>query len=644
VDREIPIIGDAILVDPEFGTGAVKVTPAHDPNDFEVGKRHNLEFITIFDESAAVNERGGEAFRGMDRFEARKAVKRAIADLGLDHGTKEHLMAVGRSQRSGAIVEPMISTQWFVKIAPLAGPAIEAVENGKIRFVPKQWANTYFSWMREIRDWCISRQLWWGHQIPAFHCRTCGHITVSIDDATVCESCQSEDIERDPDVLDTWFSSGLWPFSTLGWPEHTHDLKTYYPTTVLVTASDIIFFWVARMIMMGLHVMKEVPFADVYIHGLMRDEKGRKISKSLGNNIDPVEVIETYGADAYRFFLMSTLTEGKDSTYSESRLKGYQNFANKVWNSSRFVLMNLPDGFRPAFDPASPHLEAEDRWILLRLNETIDEMERTIGEYRFHLTADAIYSFIWNLYCDWYVELIKPRLYGKTGEASAESARQTAFYVLDAMLGLLNPFMPFITEELNSHLNRIRTGRSDVPPDEMMIVRPWPQQIALSEEAKRAAEGLTLLQEIIGATRTIRAEAGIAPDKKVRIVVRSASETLKRVLAEKEVSVLRLAQAESITIDASYKSGKFDSMEPFSQGEVLLPLEGVLDIDKERARLSQDAAKIEEKIAGIQKKLENPSFVQNAPTDVVEKEREKIAEMGEKLDAIRSALRRFGGP
>ena len=652
LDREVPIVGDSILVDPEFGTGAVKVTPAHDPNDFEVGKRHDLEFITIFDQAGAVNENGGK-YQGLDRFEARKKIKSDLSELGLERGSKEHFMSIGRSQRSGSIVEPMISTQWFVKIKPLAEPAIKAVEDKKIRFVPSQWENLYFSWMREIRDWCISRQLWWGHQIPAFYCKDCSHVTVSEKDPDSCEKCGSKNIEQDPDVLDTWFSSGLWPFSTLGWPEKTDDLKKYYPTTVLVTGYDIIFFWVARMIMMGLHFMGSEPFKYVYIHGLMRDEKGRKISKSLGNNIDPVDVIETYGADAYRFFLMATLTEGKDSVYSESRLKGYQNFANKVWNSSRFVLMNLPDGFVPDFDLEKLSLESEDKWILSRLNQTIKEMDDNMGTFKFHLATEDIYSFVWNNYCDWYIELIKPRLYGKTGEESAESARQAAFYVLYNMLSLLHPFMPFITEELHSILRKFYTDQNQsektsaassfADPEEMNITSPWPSPAALSAKDEKAASGFNLLQEVIGRARMIRSEAGIAPDKKVPIAVRSKSLELKSLVKEKEIAILRLAQAESVIVDPSYTSGKYDAMEPFSEGEVLIPLEGVLDIEKETARLKSDRDKLLAQISGIDKKLSNKGFTANAPKEVIEKEKKKIVEMQEKANAIEASLKRFGG-
>ncbi|HNL67337.1 MAG TPA: valine--tRNA ligase, partial [Leptospiraceae bacterium] len=396
LDREIVIIADSILVDMEFGTGAVKVTPAHDMNDYETGKRHNLESITIFDEAGRINSKGG-SFVGLDRFEARKQIKAQLKERGLERGVKEHKMAIGKSQRSGAIVEPMVSTQWFVSTKPLAKKAIEVVEKGKIRFYPENYANLYNSWMKEIRDWCISRQLWWGHRIPAYHCEDCGHITASVDPPKACEKCKKKNLIQDPDVLDTWFSSGLWPFSTLGWPAKTKDLATFYPTSVLVTSYDIIFFWVARMVMLGLFTMKKIPFHHVYIHGLMRDERGIKISKSLGNNIDPADVIANYGLDAYRFFLMATLSEGKDSTYSETRLKGYQAFANKVWNSSRFVIMNLPEDFAPvdlaAIVFAKPsrdakkstkkspqkqtlELEQEDWWILSRLAETLTAMDK----------------------------------------------------------------------------------------------------------------------------------------------------------------------------------------------------------------------------------------------------------------------------
>lgn len=654
VNREVPIIADGILVDPEFGTGAVKVTPAHDPNDFEVGKRHDLEFITIFDLSARVNENGGE-FAGMDRYEARKAIKAKIADLGLERGSKENIMSLGRSQRSGAVVEPMISTQWFVKVGPLAEEAIAAVETGKIRFVPDQWKNLFYAWMRDIRDWCISRQLWWGHQIPAWHCADCGHTTVSMEDVTSCEHCQSDNVTQDEDVLDTWFSSGLWPFSTLGWPEPTHDLRTWYPNTVLVTAYDIIFFWVARMIMLGLHFMKDVPFGDVYIHGLMRDEKGRKISKSLGNNIDPIDVVNDFGADAYRFFLIATLTEGKDSTYSEGRLKGYQNFANKVWNSSRFVFMNLPADFRPVADTkelTSLALETEDLWILKQLNHLLETLNRTIGNYKFHIATEELYAFIWNQFCDWYVELIKSRLYEKEMTPSKEAALQTAFYVLRSILNVLHPFMPHITEEIfaiqkqyldndGQNGNAGSSGKASDADPRFLMWEPWPVAAPLSQAQLTEASVLEVLQEVITKARLIRAEAGLAPDRKIRIVVQTANAELGRVIQVKEKAVLRLSQAETIEITKSHNAGKFESMEAFSEGEVFVPLEGLLDVAKEKDRLNKEIAKTSQLAEGARKKLSNAKFVESAPADVIEKEKQKLEEADEKLNSLKKGLERL---
>ncbi|MBI38047.1 MAG: valine--tRNA ligase [Leptospiraceae bacterium] len=723
LNRKIPIVGDAELVDMEFGTGAVKITPAHDFNDFDVGKRHELESITIFDDSACVNQEGGP-FAGLDRFEARKQIKEKLTEMGLERGSKEHTMSLGRSQRSGAIVEPMISTQWFVKTKPLAEVAIEAVEKEQIKFYPAQWANLYYSWMREIRDWCISRQLWWGHQIPAWHCANCGHTTVSTEDPDQCESCESDDISRDEDVLDTWFSSGLWPFSTMGWPEDAEDLRRFYPTSVLVTAYDIIFFWVARMIMLGLHFNKSEPFEKVYIHGLMRDDQGRKISKSLGNNVDPAEVIEEYGADAYRFFLMATLTEGKDSKYSESRLKGYQNFTNKIWNSSRFVLMNLPEGFQPidsADFPGNLKLEAEDLWILERLNEASESMKRTLEEFKFHIATEEVYSLVWNHFCDWYIELIKPRIFGKLGEESAESARQCVFFVLKGILGLVHPFMPAISEEIYSYLRTFEsdvTGRSagseidtsamssekeessvkasadtDGAPrttikgskksakkasktakkktgenvaktksadvrsssefratssalepaslPRFLMWEPWPRGIQLKKKEKEQAALLSQIQEVIGAVRAIRADTGIAPDKKVKIVVSSESAALKKLIEAKQASICRLASAESVEAQKDYSAGKADAFEAFSEGSVYVPLEGLLDVEKELGRIGKDLEKQQKVAQGLEKKLNSSGFLDNAPPDVVEKEKAKLEEAGDRIQVLEAARKRL---
>ncbi|MCR9143633.1 MAG: valine--tRNA ligase [bacterium] len=652
--RKIPIIGDDILVDMEFGTGAVKVTPAHDMNDYETGKRHDLEFITIFDESARINENGGK-FEGQDRYQARKSIKAALAELGLDRGTEDHMMSVGKSQRSSAIVEPIVSTQWFAKAKVLAEPAIKAVESGEVEFVPKTWENTYFRWMREIRDWCISRQLWWGHRIPAWYGPD-GHLFVADNEGEAQAAAEkhygkSVELTQDEDVLDTWFSSGLWPFSTMGWPDQTEDLKRYYPTSVLVTGFDIIFFWVARMMMLGLHFMKEPPFKQIYIHGLLRDENGQKMSKTKGNVVDPLEAVEKYGADAFRFFLMATLAEGKDSSYSEQRLKGYQNFANKIWNSSRFVLMNLPEGFEPQPDKllafaaqveggeSGFQLEAEDWWILSELRETVQETERTLAEYKFHIATDRVYTFAWRLFCDWYIEFIKPRIFGKAGEESAEAARQTVFYVLRNMLGLLNPFMPFLTEELYEYLGQFQ--KPQTKNEKLLISADWPTTPALPAAGQGPTKSLQLLQEVINATRTIRSEMGIAPDQKVKIVIRTTHAGLAQVSGDKALAIERLAKTEGIRVEEKYESGKFDAMETFSEGEVYLPLEGVLDIEKETKRLQGELKKLKGVQTGIDKKLSSDGFRQNAPPEVIEKEKQKLSEITDKVAAIQTALKRF---
>ncbi len=634
LNREIPIIADAILVDPNFGTGAVKVTPAHDFNDFEVGKRHNLEFITIFDESARINDYGGP-YKGLDRFEARKKIKEHITQLGLFRGSIEHIMSVGRSQRSSAIVEPMISTQWFVKVQPLAEKAIQYVENGTIKFIPKRWENLYFSWMKNIKDWCISRQLWWGHQIPAWYCKDCGHITVSLEDITKCERCKSTNVERDSDVLDTWFSSALWPFSTLGWPDQTKDLKTYYPTKVLVTGFDIIFFWVARMIMMGLHFLNQEPFQDVYIHGLMRDEKGRKISKSLGNNIDPVEIINTYGADAYRFFLIATLTEGKDIIYSEERLKGYQNFCNKIWNSARFVLMNIPENFKlNTKEIYKLNLEIEDYWILYHLNRVIASTMNLLKNYKFHIVAEEIYEFIWNYYCDWYIEIIKHRL--KEEKETKSIALQVLTYVLYQILNILHPIMPYITEELFSLIkNFVNTKNIYLMWEEI------PEPVQISEDK---IELMRDLQDFIVKVRSIRSEFSIPPSQKISVEIYVSNEALKNYLKSKEEGVQRLILAKEIIYlqkEIQKEDAENSIIEVFRNGFIKIPLEGVINIEKEIQKLEKEKSSLETIIRIAEEKLNNQKFLDSAPSDVIEGQKQKKFEALTKLEKINLTLNKF---
>ena len=649
VKRKIKIIADAELVNPEFGTGAVKLTPAHDPNDFAAGQRHKLELINIFDERAHINE-AGASFAGLERYAARKAIKKELARLGLERGTQAYTMSVARSQRSGVIVEPIVSTQWFVKAAPLAQKAKEAVKSGKLKIIPRQWESTYFHWMDEIRDWCISRQLWWGHRIPAWYGPD-QKIFVAEDEKGAQSQAQKYykkkvTLRQDPDVLDTWFSSALWPFSTLGWPKKTKDLASYYPTTLLVTGFDIIFFWVARMVMMGMHFMKKPPFHTVYLHGLMRDEQGKKMSKTKGNVIDPLKVIQQYGTDAFRFFLMATLSEGKDSLYSEQRLKGYQNFTNKIWNSSRFVLMNLPPNFKPLSQEKilSLELESEDYWILTRLQQTNKDVSKAIDDCKFHLAAESLYSFFWHEFCDWYIELSKARIFAKSTPASAKAAFQILCFVLKNALGLLHPFMPFITEEIYSFFNfkDAKDLKKSIP---LLTSSPWPELLKLSLRAKAPARALGLLQETTYAIRLIRSQAGIAPDKKVKVILRSTDNDLAKILSEKKAAIQRLAKTESLDIlrdyDPQAAKGEAIAMEPFSAGEVYVSLKGILDIEKEKAKLQKDLEKISQLIKGTQSKLDNEKFLKNAPQAVLTKERAKLDEFSKKEKALKAALGRL---
>ena len=623
VDRLIPIVADPILVDPEFGTGAVKVTPAHDFNDFEVGKRHDLPFLNILNLDGTLNEHGGP-FKGEDRFEARANVKRAIEELGLDRGSSPHTMALPRSQRSGSPVEPMISTQWFVSMKPLAGPALAAVEHGATRFVPDGWKNTYFAWLRDIRDWCISRQLWWGHQIPAWHCGACGHTTVSREDAVACEACGSESITQDPDVLDTWFSSALWPFSTMGWPDKTGDLAKYYPTSVLITGFDIIFFWVARMMFAGQHFMGQVPFSDVYIHALVRDEHGQKMSKTKGNVVDPIDMIDKFGCDAFRFTLVAMAAQGRDILWNEARADGYVKFTNKVWQAFRFTMMHLE-----AYDPEAPRTEsAYDRWILARLGASVARVRAAFEEYRFDEVGRELYAFTWSELCDWYLELSKGTLYSEDTSPEAEAARQGARHTLwtcfHALSRLLHPVMPFLSETLWRHLPHTE---GTVATAAFPVAADFPADDgALAEVA--------VVQEAITAVRRIKAEMGLSP--KVELRLRGADVAL----LQRHGSALR-DLAKVVSIEAGGREGVCATAVVRGQ-ELYIPLEGVIDIDAERERLDKELQKSDKDIGSLEKRLGNQGFVAKAPEHVVQGFREKLEAARERREALAAARAQLG--
>ncbi len=618
VDRKIPIVGDAILVDPEFGTGAVKVTPAHDFNDFEVGKRHDLPFLNMLNLDGTVNAVGGP-FEGVDRFEARKAVKARVAELGLDRGSKPHLMALPRSQRSGSPVEPMISTQWFVKMKPLAGPALAAVEHGSTRFVPDGWRNTYNAWLRDIRDWCISRQLWWGHQIPAWHCSACQHTTVSREDATVCEGCGSASIVQDPDVLDTWFSSALWPFSTMGWPDKTADLAKYYPTSVLITGFDIIFFWVARMIFSGQHFMGEVPFDDVYIHALVRDEHGQKMSKTKGNVVDPLDMIEKFGCDAFRMTLVAMAAQGRDILWNEARADGYVKFTNKIWQAFRFTMMHLD-----AYDPTAPRTEsAYDRWILARLGAAVGRVRRALDTYRFDEVGRELYAFTWSELCDWFLELSKGPLYSDDASPEAEAARQGARHTLwtcfHTLSRLLHPVMPFLSETI---WKTLPGTEGTVATAAFPVASDFPDDPGALEEVAH-------VQEAIVAIRRIKADMGLSP--KVELSLRGAEVAT---LSKHAGAMRDLARV--VDIAEGGRDGVCATAVVRGR-ELYIPLEGVIDIAAERARLDKELARSDKDIGALEKRLGNAGFVAKAPAKVVDGFRAKLETARERRAALAAA-------
>lgn len=621
MDRLIPVFADE-YVDREFGTGAVKVTPAHDPNDFEMGLRHNLEQIVVMDSDAVMNENAGK-YRGLKREECRKQVVKDLDEQGYLIKVEEYRHAVGHCQRCDTVIEPMISEQWFVKMKPLAEPAIKKVLDGEIRFIPERFTRIYINWMENIRDWCISRQLWWGHRIPVWYCQNCGEVICAKTDPDCCTNCGSESLKQDEDVLDTWFSSALWPFSTMGWPEETDDLAYFYPTSVLVTGRDIIFFWVARMIFSGIEHTGKIPFHHVNIHGLILDEKGRKMSKSLGNGIDPIEVIEKYGADTLRFSLITGVTPGNDVRFYWTKVENTRNFANKIWNAARFVLMNM-EGYQ-ATKPEEEELTLVDRWIISRLNSIADEVTRLMERYELGEAAKVLYDFIWNEFCDWYIELAKPRLSNPAASRERLVVQNVLLGVLVDILKLLHPFMPFITEEIYQYL-----------PDhnETIMLDSWPL------EDKRviwpeAVENMEQIMNIIRAIRNIRAEFNIAPGIRINAVIIAHDSAKRTVVESNELYIRELAGVKGLKITESLDTKPRQVVSALtSAAEIYVPLEGAVDIDKEIFRLTKELKTVEGELQKAAGKLNNEKFLSRAPAEVIDKERTKAEEARIKKEGI----------
>ena len=623
VNREIPIVADE-YVDMEFGTGCVKMTPAHDPNDFEVGLRCNLESIRVLDDHGVVNENGGK-YQGLERYEARKAIVADLDELGLLEKIEDHQHNVGTCYRCGTDVEPIISAQWFVKMGPLAEEALRVVRDGETKFVPERFTKTYTNWMENVHDWCISRQLWWGHQIPAWTCAECGHITVSETDPTECEHCHSKHITQEEDVLDTWFSSALWPFSTLGWPdENSEDFKYFYPTDVLVTGYDIIFFWVARMIFSGCAHTGKTPFHTVFIHGLVRDDKGRKMSKSLGNGIDPLEMAEKYGADALRFNLITGNSPGNDMRFYVEKCEAMRNFANKIWNASRFVMMNLTITENKLPDT----LEPEDKWILCRLGEVINEVTENMEAYELGVASAKVYDFIWSDYCDWYIELTKARLQGED-EGAKVQAQQVLVYVLTETLKLLHPFMPFITEEIWQALPH---------EGDFLMLQSWPKADPAWADVK-AKESMEAVMDVIRAIRARRSEMNVPPSKKAALTIITNEADI---FASGEAHLKRLAWCSSVTVqqeDLTDTAGMVCDITHMAK--LYMPLAELVDMAKEKARLEKDLGKKQGELKGLEGKLSNPGFLNKAPEHVVAAEKDRaeklkvlIAKIEEQLSAM----------
>lgn len=629
MNREIPVIADE-YVEREFGTGAVKITPAHDPNDFEVGARHGLPWICVMDEKGVMNHNAGK-YEGMDRYEARKAIVEELRSLGLLEKTEDLKHNVGHCYRCHTVVEPIISKQWFVKMKPLAEPAIRAVREGKIKFVPERFEKIYFNWMENIKDWCISRQLWWGHRIPAYYCQDCGETMVERSMPERCSRCGSTNLKQDEDVLDTWFSSALWPFSTLGWPDETEDLKYFYPTSVLVTGYDIIFFWVARMIFSGLEHMGDVPFRYVFIHGIVRDSEGRKMSKSLGNGIDPLEVIEKYGADALRLTLVTGNSPGNDMRFYWERVEASRNFCNKLWNAARFILMNMENS---GIDkPQRVKLELPDRWIISRCNRLVKEVTDNLEKFELGIAVQKLYDFIWDEFCDWYIELAKPGLYSQDVELK-ESKLYTLTYVLASILKLLHPFMPFITEEIWQHLPNREC--------DSIMVSSWPK-VKEEEIDAKAEEQMAAVMNAIRSIRNVRAEMEVPPSRRAKVIL-VVNDDWMDIFASSTAYFEKLAWASEVVLKRDREGIPSNAVSAVTdRAQIFMPLEDLVDVEKEMERLLKEKANLEKELARVEGKLSNRNFVEKAPPAVVEEERKKQAKYQDMMAKVLSRIEALSG-
>ncbi len=628
-NRLIPIIKDD-YVDKGFGTGALKVTPAHDPNDFNLGEKHGLEKLKVIDDDGCMLAGAGQ-FEGLDRFDCRKKTLEALKEQGLLVKQEPLSHSVGHCYRCRTVVEPSISKQWFVKVAPLAQKASEAVRSGRTKIIPDNWSKTYFEWMDNIRDWCISRQIWWGHRIPVWKCAACHQVIVEEEDPVKCPVCASDQLAQETDVLDTWFSSALWPFSTMGWPEKTDLLKTFYPTNVLVTGFDILFFWVARMMMMGIHFMDDVPFDDVYIHALVRDENGKKMSKSKGNVIDPLKVIDQYGADAFRFTLAAFAAQGRDVKMSESRVEGYRYFVNKLWNASRFALMHITDQNKKI---DTKNLTLVDKWILSRCADTALAVKDGIETYRFNDAASAIYQFVWHEFCDWYLEASKPALYEKEGARRRDSARSVLARVLEDILVMLHPFMPFVTEEIY-HILPTTSGSV------MAATYPFTDAAYQTYRNERAEKEMAFLFGLISGIRNVRSEMNVQPSMKIKVLGHTADGSEKIIIAENKATIVNLAGLESFYFCETDNVPASSATSVTGNTTCFVSLEGVIDFDKEIQRLEKDLEKNTKELLGVQKRLHNESFLEKAPEEVIQKVKDQHTELEEKNNTLKHNLERI---